>query len=81
MRKTINTIIRCLAVCCGVMLIIHRRVIAAAITGDPMPEPPEWHKKFLKCCMEDEKADDKEAEIKVEAEDEPEEEDEEDAED
>lgn len=48
MRKTINTIIRCLAICCGVMLIIHRRVIAACITGIEMPEAPEWHKKCFK---------------------------------
>ena len=48
MRKTINTIIRCLAVCCGVMLIIHCRVIAACITGIEMPEVPEWHKKCFK---------------------------------
>ena len=33
---------------CGALLFIHRRVIAAAINGDPMPEPPEWHKKCFK---------------------------------
>ncbi len=47
MRQAINMMIRCLAVCCGVFLIIHRRVIAAAITGSQMPEMPEWHKKFV----------------------------------
>ncbi len=47
MRHAINMVIRCMAVCCGVFLIIHRRVIAAAITGSEMPEMPEWHKKFL----------------------------------
>ena len=49
MKKAINTIIRCLAVCCGVFMIIHRRVIAACITGTDMPEMPEWHKKLIKC--------------------------------
>ena len=33
---------------CGAFVFIHRRVIAAAINGDPMPEPPEWHKKCFK---------------------------------
>ena len=28
----------------GVWAIIHRRVIAAFLTGSPMPEAPEWHK-------------------------------------
>ena len=23
---------------------IHRRVIAASIKGEPLPEPPAWHK-------------------------------------
>ncbi len=49
MKKTINRVIRCIAVCCGVMLIIHRRVIEACITGIDMPEAPEWHKKCFKC--------------------------------
>ena len=47
MRKTINTIIRCLAICCGVMLIIHRRVIAACITGIEMPDPPSGTRNAL----------------------------------
>jgi len=38
-----------MAVCCGLFLIIHRHVIAACITGSPMPEAPEWHKKCFKC--------------------------------
>ena len=29
------------SICCA---IVHRRVIAALVTGSPMPEPPEWHK-------------------------------------
>ena len=55
MKQAINPIIRCCAVCCGVLLIIHRRVIAAAITGDQMPEMPEWHKKLF-CCGKKEDA-------------------------
>ncbi len=48
-KKAVNTCIRCLAVCCGVFLIIHRRVLAAALTGIDMPEAPEWHKKCFGC--------------------------------
>ena len=29
--------------CFGALLWIHRRVIAACIKGEPMPEPPAWH--------------------------------------
>ncbi len=47
MKQALNMTIRALAVCCGVFLIIHRRVIAASLTGSEMPEMPEWHKKFL----------------------------------
>ncbi len=53
MKRTLNTCIRCCAVCCGVFLIIHRRVIAAFLTGVEMPEMPEWHRKCFKyCCKE-----------------------------
>lgn len=31
--------------CVSAWLIIHRRVIAATIKGDTLPEPPAWHKK------------------------------------
>ena len=27
----------------GGLLWVHRRVIRAWITGEPMPEPPAWH--------------------------------------
>ena len=50
--KTLNILIRCMAVCFGVFLIIHRRVIAACVTGADMPEMPEWHKKCF-CCAGD----------------------------
>ena len=48
-KKALNTWIRLCAVCCGLFLIIHRRVIAACLTGVEMPEAPEWHKK---CCKQ-----------------------------
>ena len=47
MKDTIRSLIDCCIILLGVFLIIHRRVISAAVTGEPMPEPPEWHKKFL----------------------------------
>ena len=51
--KALNTCIRFGAICCGVFLIIHRRVIAACLTGIEMPEAPAWHKKCFKiCCKE-----------------------------
>ena len=49
MEKTFKAVIECAVVCCGVLLIIHRRVIAAAVTGSEMPKMPEWHKRLL-CC-------------------------------
>ena len=36
-----------MVIACGVLLIIHRHVISACITGEQMPEPPEWHKKCM----------------------------------
>ena len=44
-KKALNTCIRC----CAVFLIIHRRVIAACLTGVEMPEAPAWHKKCFNC--------------------------------
>ena len=48
-KKALNTCVRVCAVCCGVFLIIHRRVIAACLTGVEMPEAPAWHKKCFNC--------------------------------
>lgn len=48
MKNIIKAIIECCAVCCGLLLIIHRRVFAAALTGDPLPEAPAWHKQCFK---------------------------------
>ena len=47
MKNIVKALIECAAVCCGVFLIIHRRVLAACLTDSDMPEMPEWHKKFL----------------------------------
>ena len=30
--------------CAVATLVIHRRVIIAAVKGEPLPEPPAWHK-------------------------------------
>ena len=49
MKDTIRTLIDLCIIMTGVFLIIHRRVISALLTGEPMPEAPEWHKKML-CC-------------------------------
>ena len=29
--------------------VVHRRVIAATIKGEPLPEVPEWHKSWHPC--------------------------------
>jgi len=47
MKNTFKYLIEICAVLCGLFLIIHRRVIAACLSGTEMPEAPEWHKKFL----------------------------------
>ena len=45
MKKAVRTVIECMAIMMGVWFIIHRHVISACLTGSPMPEAPEWHKK------------------------------------
>ncbi len=52
-KKALNICIRCCAVCCGLFLILHCRVIAARLTGTEMPEAPAWHKKCCACCNEE----------------------------
>ncbi len=52
-KKALNTWIRICAVCCGLFLIIHRRVIAASLTGTEMPEAPAWHKKCFACLKKE----------------------------
>ncbi len=48
MKNIVKAVIECMAVMFGLFLIIHRRVFAACLTGSPMPEAPEWHKKCFK---------------------------------
>ena len=52
MNKLLKATLICSAVACSALIVIHRRVIAAAITGEPIPEPPEWHKKCFPCCWD-----------------------------
>lgn len=52
MKKLIRFVFCCMAVACGVFLLIHRRAIIARITGGEMPEVPEWHKNHCKCAAE-----------------------------
>lgn len=47
MKNTFKVLIEFTVVVIAVLLIIHRRVIAAVVTGSKMPEMPEWHKKFF----------------------------------
>lgn len=50
MKNGIKAVIECSVVCFAVLLIIHRHVISACMTGDELPEAPEWHKKCFKHC-------------------------------
>ncbi len=47
--KGFRTAIDIFIIMLGVFLIIHRRVFSALLTGEPMPEAPEWHKKCFGC--------------------------------
>ena len=38
-------ILICILVLITIWCFIHRRVVRAWLLGEPMPEPPEWHKK------------------------------------
>ena len=49
MKSFFRAIIICCVILCVAWMIIHRRVIAAWLTGGEMPEMPEWHKKCFKC--------------------------------
>ena len=48
-KNLIKAVIECAVIFLGVMLIIHRHVFSAFLTGGPMPEAPEWHKKCFAC--------------------------------
>lgn len=47
MKNTFKVLLEFTVIVIAVLLIIHRRVIAAAVTGSEMSEMPEWHKKFF----------------------------------
>lgn len=54
MKNAAKVFVECMAVMIGLFFIIHRRVFAACLTGSPMPEAPEWHKKcFGHACKKD----------------------------
>ena len=50
MRHLANITLGLIAGCAVASLVIHRRVVAAIIKGEPIPEPPAWNKRhpFLK---------------------------------
>lgn len=54
MKNTARALIDCCIILVGVFLIIHRRVISALLTGEPMPEMPEWHKRCFGITAEQE---------------------------
>ena len=50
MKHIANIALGLIAGCAVASLVVHRRVIAGVIKGEPLPEPPAWHKghPFLK---------------------------------
>lgn len=46
MKKFAKIALGAIAVGTAVHLIVHRKVVTAVIKGDPIPEPPAWHKKW-----------------------------------
>ncbi|MBQ9383316.1 MAG: hypothetical protein IJT87_03690 [Ruminiclostridium sp.] len=54
MKNVIRFIIGCSAACFAVMLILHRRVIAAYLTGGEMPVSDKCPVKCCKHCGKDE---------------------------
>ena len=44
-RTILKIILICIVVLIVIWCIIHRRVVRAWLLGEPIPEPPEWHKK------------------------------------
>ena len=51
-KDTVRSVIDCFIIMLGVFLIVHRRVFSALLTGEQMPEAPEWHKKCFGCGKE-----------------------------
>ena len=46
MKKAVRILIEVGVILVSLWMIIHRRVISAGFTNEPMPEPPDWHKKL-----------------------------------
>lgn len=44
MKRIANIALGVAAGCAVCYLVIHRRVVAALVKGEALPEPPEWHK-------------------------------------
>jgi len=44
MKHLANIALGLAAGCIVASLVIHRRVVTAVIKGEPIPEPPAWHK-------------------------------------
>jgi len=44
MKKAIGIAAGVIAVSAAACLIVHRRVVVALVKGEPLPEPPAWHK-------------------------------------
>lgn len=49
MRTIANIALGCAVGSAVAYLVIHRRVVAAILKGDPIPKPPAWHKGFHPC--------------------------------
>jgi len=48
MKRILRFVIACIVSLMGFWAFIHRRLITAALTHSPLPEPPQWHKTLLK---------------------------------
>ena len=44
MRNLVNIALGLAAGSVVAFLVIHRRAISATVKGEPLPEPPAWHK-------------------------------------
>lgn len=44
MRKAVRIALGVGAACMVACAVVHRRVIAAVLKGEEIPEPPAWHK-------------------------------------
>ena len=46
MKQVANFALGIVVGCVAASMVVHRRVIDAVLKGEPIPEPPEWHKKY-----------------------------------